>query len=322
MRIQSLLILGVVLQLSCGGDKHQTHAVQAPPKVSAKIEEVRLSKVEQTATATGTVEARTRTVLAAQVMGVVRQAPFEVGQTVRAGQTLIVLDSQQLAAGAAQAAAARTEARSGMSEATAALDGARAQLELVRSTRGRLVRLHERKSVSDQEMDEANSKLKQAESTVSMAEARLEQVRARITQADEAVTAASAQKGYATITAPFAGVIAEKLAQVGSMAVPGVPLLSLESVGGFRVALQLDESQGRTARIGMALQLMLDGPEAVATKVNELVPALDPTTRSLTVKADLPTLAGLRTGMFARGQWVVGEKEMLSVPVNAVRERG
>lgn len=67
---------------------------------------------------------------------------------------------------------------------------------------------------------------------------------------------------------------------------------------------------------------MLDGREAVATKVNELVRALDPTTRSLTVKADLPTFAGLRTGMFARGEWVVGEKEMLSVPVNAVRERG
>lgn len=234
MRSQSLLILGVVLQIACGGDKHQTHAAQAPQKVSAKIEEVRLSKVEQTATATGTVEARTRTLLAAQVMGVVRQAPFEVGQTVCAGQKLIVLDSQQLAAGAAQAAADRTEARSGMSEATAALDGARTQLELVRSTRGRLVRLHERKSVSDQEMDEANSNLKQAESAVSMVEARLEQVRARITQADEAVTAASTQKGYATITAPFAGVIAEKLAQVGSMAVLGVPLLSWESVGGFR----------------------------------------------------------------------------------------
>ena len=117
-----------------------------------------------TAKASGTIEARTRSVIAAQVMGVVRQVMVEPGQSVRAGQTLVVIDSQQVQAGAAHAEAARLEARSALPETAAGIEAARAQLDLARTTQARLRTLFDRKSLAQQEMDEADSRVKQAES--------------------------------------------------------------------------------------------------------------------------------------------------------------
>jgi RND family efflux transporter MFP subunit len=261
-------------------------------------------------------------VIAAQVMGVVRQVMVEPGQSVRAGQTLVVIDSQQLQAGAAQAEAARLEARSALPETAAAIEGARTQLELARSTQARLKQLYERKSLAQQEMDEADARVKQAESAVAMAQARRAQVEARIAQGDQAVSSATTQRGYATLVAPFAGVVVEKMATVGAMALPGVPLLAIEAAGGFRVALQVEESQASRMKLGMPLRVVVEDREAVEVKVSEIVPSLDAATRSLTVKADLPAMQGLRSGAYARGEWAVGEREMLSVDAIAVRESG
>jgi HlyD family secretion protein len=311
----------LILLASCSTQHEKKEAVAAAP-VKVQVAEVGGGMTALTAKASGTIEARTRSVIAAQVMGVVRQVMVEPGQSVRAGQTLVVIDSQQLQAGAAQAEAARLEARSALPETAAAIEGARTQLELARSTQARLKQLYERKSLAQQEMDEADARVKQAESAVAMAQARRAQVEARIAQGDQAVSSATTQRGYATLVAPFAGVVVEKMATVGAMALPGVPLLAIEAAGGFRVALQVEESQASRMKLGMPLRVVVEDREAVEVKVSEIVPALDAATRSLTVKADLPAMQGLRSGAYARGEWAVGEREMLSVDAIAVRESG
>lgn len=311
----------LILLAACSTQHEKKDAAAAAP-VKVQVAEVGGGMAALTAKASGTVEARTRSVIAAQVMGVVRQVMVEPGQNVRAGQTLVVIDSQQLQAGAAQAEAARLEARSALPETAAAIESARAQLELARSTQARLKRLYERKSLAQQEMDEADARVKQAESAVAMAQSRRAQVEAKIAQGDQAVSSATTQRGYATLVAPFAGVVVEKMAAVGSMALPGVPLLTIEAAGGFRVALQVEESQASRMKLGMPLRVAVEDREAVELKVTEIVPALDAATRSLTVKADLPPMQGLRSGAYARGEWVVGERETLTVDALAVRESG
>lgn len=312
--------LFLVLLWGCG-DKKEIGTGQAVPR-GVGVEVVAARGVPMLGRASGVVEARTRAVVAAQVMGVVRQAPVFVGQMVQAGQVLVVLDSQQLAAGVSQAEGARLEARSAVLESLAAIEAAGSQLELARSTRARLAALYERKSLAQQEMDEADGRVKQAEAALAMARARRTQGEARIAQADQAVVAASSQKGYATLVAPFAGVVTEKSVEVGAMAVPGAPLLTLERVGGFRVALQVDEKQAAGLRVGTPLAVRIENGAEMALKVTEIMPSIDAATRSLTVKADLPAVRELRSGAFAVGEWVIGQKEVLSVAAHAVRQSG
>ena len=155
-----------------------------------------------------------------------------------------------------------------------------------------------------------------------MAEARRAQGNARIAQSDQALKSAQLTSRYATLTAPFAGIVSEKLAQVGALAVPGAPLLVIEKAGGFRLEMNVEESRSSQIRLGMPLRVLLEQGEAVDAKVSEIGPSLDPASRSLTVKVDLPPLKALRSGAFARGEWVTGEREMLSVAAAAVRESG
>lgn len=307
---------------SCGGPQRSESKAATPQTISSRVATLAIERVPVTATAGGTVEAKVRTVLAAQVMGAVRAVHAEVGQRVKAGQVLVVMDTQQLDAAAAQAAAARAEARTAEREVAAMIEGARTQLELARATEARLEKLFARKSLTLQEMDEAVARRKQAEAALRAAEARREQVAARIEQAEQGLKAAETQRGYATLTAPYAGVVVEKLAQVGSLAVPGAPLLVVERQGGWRAALNVEESLGHTIRLGLPLRLTSEANESLRAVVTEIVPVLDAATRNLIVKADLPASAGLRSGAFVRGEWPVGEREALTVPAAAVREAG
>jgi RND family efflux transporter MFP subunit len=277
---------------------------------------------ERKASATGRIEARTRTVVAAQVMGSVRKVGFEVGQSVREGDVLVEIDAAQVIASQAQAEAGRRAEAQMLIETQASIEAARAQLELAQTTHRRMAQLFDRKSLTAQEMDEANARLKQAEANLAMARARQTQVEARIAQAEQGVAVASIQAAYTKIRAPFSGVITEKQVQPGAMALPGAPLFTIERAGGFRAVLDVEERLAGTIRSGQRLLLHVEGQEPREATVSEVVPSLDPASRSLQIKADLPAMAGLRTGAYVSGEWTLGQSEVLMVPVAAVQERG
>lgn len=322
--MKRLILLPALLFAACGG-KHETPAsekTEAKP-ITLKVETVAIASLPVVYRATGTVEARTRSTIAAQIMGSIREVRASVGQQVRAGQTLLVIDAQQLQSATALATAASLEARSALPEADHAIDAAKAQLALAQSTYNRMNELFAKRSLSAQEMDEANARVKQAQSAVAMAEARRSQVQARISQSEQAVTSAKVAAGYTTITAPFDGIVTEKQAQPGSMAVPGQPLLTIERAAGYRLEIPVEESQASGIRLGSPLRIIWDDSATpTQARVSEIVPSLDPSTRTLTVKADLPAIPGLRSGRFARAEWTVGERQVLSVPATAVRESG
>ena len=62
--------------------------------------------------------------------------------------------------------------------------------------------------------------------------------------------------------------------------------------------------------------------KAIEARVNEIVPALEPGSRTFTAKLDLPSTALLRSGMFGRAVFLLGEKNAVTVPESAVRREG
>ncbi len=289
------------------------------------VQTVALAPVEWTQTfeATGTVRARSTAAVSARVMGYVEQVLYREGDSVAAGALLARIDSRDMESGLRQVEAALNEARSAQPETESAIAGAKAQLELAQITHGRMKDLLEKRSVSQQEMDEANARLRQAESAYAMAKARLEQAGQKIQQAEQAVESARIQRGFTNVNAPFAGRIVERRVEPGNLAAPGAPLFLLEQAGSFRLEAAVEESRSGAVRAGDRVSVVLDAfADPVDGRVAEIVPLVDEATRSFIVKIDLPSRAGLRTGQFGRARFAAGERRVLAVPEGAIVTRG
>ena len=144
--------------------------------------------------------------------------------------------------------------------------------------------------------------------------------RLRFTQA--AVAEAEAMLAFATVRAPFDGVVTEKHVLPGDLATPGLPLLVLESTQHLRAEGTIPERLAANLHIGDPLGVTLDDlPQPVAGKIEELSSAADALSRSLLVKVALPVGAA-RSGQFVRLQVPAGETDALLVPAESVSRFG
>jgi RND family efflux transporter MFP subunit len=101
-----------------------------------------------------------------------------------------------------------------------------------------------------------------------------------------------------------------------------MPLMTVEEEGRYRLELTVPESlQGKLA-LGTSVPVFLDGSSGSLTgTVIEIVPTVDPVSRTFTVKLEIPA-KGRHSGQFGRALLPVGEKQGLLVPKTAVMERG
>jgi len=273
--------------------------------------------------AMGTVRARTAASLSSKVMGYVREVHASAGDHVNAGQLLVTLDAADLEANYRRADAGREEARNALPEAENGVAAAKANLELARVTFKRMSDLFASKSISNQEYDEAAARLKAAEAQYAMAESKRAQLNARIAQAEQERRAAEIHRGYAELRAPFAGVVTAKSVEPGNLATPGAPLLTIEREGAYRLEVPVEESRLAVIRSGSKVAVTLDALDrTLETKIGEVVPAVDASSRTYLVKVDLPAMPQLRSGLFGRARFAVGSRPVLTVPVSAVIERG
>ena len=316
-----MAVIGASLFSACGGKPAgEVKAAGAP--VSVGVVEARAVAWPSVYEAAGTVRPRVSAAIASRVMALVREVRVRPGDRVRAGQLLVTLDARDLDASLRQSEAAVVEASSAVAELESTLKGAAAQKELAESTFRRMKELHAKRSISDQEFDEAGATLRVAQAAFETAASRRAQIEARIAGARQAREAAAVMRGYSELRAPFAGVVTEKKADAGAMAVPGSPLLVVEDTGSFRVEAAIDESLAGSVRLRQSLPAVLDGAERTVTAtVDEIVPAIDAASRTLLVKAAIQG-PGLRSGMFARLLIPRGSSEAIVVPAAAIRTHG
>jgi membrane fusion protein, multidrug efflux system len=332
----SIITLLVLLAASC--EKKQEAAAEKPATVSGiQTEVVNLSSTSDYYEAVGTVRAKTSTVLSAKIVGSITALRAREGDHVRAGQTLIEIDNRDARTQVSRAQAGVREAQTGTDEvdkniraAESAKAAAEANKALAESTLKRYQVLRDRKSVSPQEFDEIETKYKVAVVEVERAErmlqslaARKNMVLARIDSAKADVDVAQVQVGFARISSPINGVVITKHAEVGSLAAPGTPILTIED-NNYRLEAAVEESQLRNIRLGANAIVTIDalGQEEMSGRVVEIVPAADPASRSYTVKIDLASKSLLRSGLFGKARFVSGDREVLAIANKAIVQRG
>ncbi len=144
----------------------------------------------------------------------------------------------------------------------------------------------------------------------------------RLRYAQAAAAEVEALLAYATVRAPFAGVITEKHVLPGDLATPGLPLLVLESTQHLRAEGTIPEKAASTLRPGAVINVLADETaEPVAGRLDEISAAADAVSRSVLVKVSLPA-GTVRSGQFVRLQVASGTAEALLVPSGAVTRFG
>jgi multidrug efflux pump subunit AcrA (membrane-fusion protein) len=321
----SILILAGALAAGCGASRAPREATAETRSAPIAVQALAVSPSEWPATyeAVGTVRARSAAVLSARVMGYVREVKVATGDRVRQGEVLVLLDARDLDAATRQAEAARNEAQSALPESDNALAAAKANLDLAQVTFRRIEDLFNKKSVSNQEFDEASAKLKVAEANYRMAQARRTQLTSKIAQAEAAYNSAQITRSYSEITAPFDGTVTEKTVEPGNLTAPGAPLVTIEKQGAYRLEVSVEESKLAQIRAGQSATVTLDAlGRSLEGRVSEIVPAVDAAARSFTVKIDLPASPQLRSGLFGRARFNLGRRQAVAVPAATLQERG
>jgi membrane fusion protein, multidrug efflux system len=232
-----------------------------------------------------------------EVVGTVRAKLRSVIEAKVSGriEQMLVVPGQQVKAGEVLAVIDAREVQARYDQAVALRQQAEADLK-------RLTTLFEQKILSQAEFDNAQAKARVAVAGVAEAETML---------------------GYTKVTAPFAGVITRKHADVGDLASPGKALLEMEDSTALRLEADVPEAVVGKLTLGDKLPVRISALEKeLEAVVSEIAPAADPGSRTFLVKLDLPSTLGLRAGQFGRVAMPVGETAALRVPAAAVVQRG
>ena len=321
------LLAGIaVLVAGCGEKgKHPSESADGPLLRGVEVVQAGGGSRERFIEAAGTVRAETIALVSAQVMGRITSLPVAEGSRVEKGALLATIDDTQIRAQLAAAGALVTEAEAGLMEAEGAIAQAEASKSLAEKTYDRFRILHEEKVVTTQEFDEIDVKRTVAVKDYERALDKRAQVVAKITQAKAQEDAVRAMLSYTRVTAPFPGVVTGKKADVGSMAAPGVPILVLEDTRRYRIEASVPEAYLGVLKVGARVQVVLGTPpgKEIPGTISEVVPQVDPKSRTFTAKVDLPGGGQrFRTGMFGRVLFPTGKENMLVVPKKAIMHVG
>lgn len=263
----------------------------------------------------GTLRARRRSRLGADRAGRVTAIPRREGESVARGEALVLLD--------ASSALHRLDlARRDLDVQAATATSARAAYELARTQFQRSEGLHRQKLISDLEMDQARTRFEEARAALAAAEAGVARARAGVRVARDDVD-------HLRVVAPYAGVVAERLVEVGESVVPGQAVIEIVSMDELYVSAAIDEVDIGRLREGLPARVKLDPYRGLewSGRVTRVFPVVNDRleqNRTLEVEVDLLAEPGKptpRPGTSADVVVVLDTRgDVLRVPTFAVLE--
>lgn len=285
----ALALLPVLTAAACGGAEQEPAAA---PGAAITAFTVMAESLPALLPVDGTVQGAERAVLSTRMMARIVAIDADVGARVQRGQALIRLGVDDVAANRAQAEA-------GVAAAEAA------HAEAVRQA-ARMDTLLAQDAVARVQRDQAHLQRDQAAAQLAAANAALAQV--------------DAASAYATIRAPFAGAVSQRLVNVGDLAVPGTPLIVVEGAGPREAVLAVPADVARELRPGATVQVAGPTGWRGPATLRAVGAGADPMTRTVEVRATLPS--DWPTGVAVTALVPHGVRETIAIPERAVVRRG
>ena len=310
MKVKSVVILLVLLLGGCR-DKagHEAARVDRPPVSGVQLGEVVTVEVVDYYESSATVKAKSASVVAARMMGAVTDLAVSEGERVRAGQVLLVLDDRDVRQKI-------SGARAALAEAGKAVAAAARQKELAGITYQRFKNLFDGKALTGQELDEAQTRMQ-------VAELEYERYLEMENRAEAGLAEAKVYQEFTRVTSPVTGVVSSKQVEPGTMVMPGVPLFTIEDDSSFRLEMNVNETLVNRLTVGQPVAVDIPAIDMALTgTVSDVVPAVDPGTRSFLVKIGLPATAGLQSGLYVKVRIPVGRRPAIVLPSASIVEKG
>lgn len=294
------------------------------PVIKAHVAIAKVTRQPFIYQAVGTVTARIASTLSGKLTGTVKAIHVHEGDFVKQGDLLVEIDARQVSARLHEAQAALAGARRSEASARDVREAARASARLTRSTYERYLQLMKEDSASQQEFEEVQARYRQAEASLSQTKAMLAAAGNRVQQAEAAVADAQVGEEDAKIRSPYDGRITAKMIDVGDLASPGTPFLTLEKEGVHCAEFVLPEQHIQSVYLDQKVQVTISAldEKTLEGTVGRIDPAANYKSRSFQVKVALPMDTAIRTGMFARVAIPVGEAGMLIIPSSALVRQG
>ena len=321
-RICSLLLIIVAADILTACSSNDKRPAQPAPVVSGvQTETVHLESAPQLYQAVGSIHSANTAILAAQLAGTVREIHVQAGDHVKRGQLLAVLDDRSARAQVQGAEAGVTEAVEGEAEVEQALQAATAERKFAEATFNRYKELLAKNSLSRQEFDGAQARYQAALANERSLEAKKQQILARQQQARSQQDSAQTVLSYSRIVAPLDGIVTAKSVDVGTVVMPGTPVLTVEDTARYRLEASLPEEYLAHAQAGATVSVSTEEGQFEG-RIAEVVPAADVTSHTFLVKIDLPHDCHCRSGEYGQASFPIGESNQLAVPKSAVVEHG
>jgi len=270
----------------------------------------------------------------AKVAGYIRQIYVDVGDHVKQGQTLAILEVPELAAQVSGAEAAVHTAQEQIKRAHGDLSRAQSSQAAVHSAYVRLKQAADSQAglVAQQEVDDAQAKDLAGAAQVDSAEAELSAAKHQMEAAQANQKQFSALADYTHITAPFAGVITNRYEDTGALVAAGTanstqstPVVRLAQISVLRLVLPIPESIAAQIHVGELIKVRVQAlNQDFVGKVSRFADSLNQQTRTMETEIDFENRGGkLIPGMYAEADVAHDEKtNVLMVPMEAVRQRG
>jgi RND family efflux transporter MFP subunit len=295
-----ILIVVVVLIIACTmlgfwprKKDHAQHVVEKTPQVVI----VKSKQVQSYYKAVGTVEPALQSNLEARITAKIMKVLVRPGEKVVTGQLLVVLDDRDVQAQVMQA--------------EQSVASAQARLTQTKANYFRMQKLIKPGYVTPGDFDKSKSDFLQAQ--------------AGLLQSQKALREAQVALSFCKIRAPSDGVILEKFADAGDQASVAKVLLRFQGKDLLRLVTSIPEDLFSALHLGDKLQVEIDSSDQkIFGTVSEIVPAIDPSTRTFNVKVNIPAATSLKiyAGMFGQLWIPTGQKVVLVIPKSVIKHQG
>jgi len=253
---------------------------------------------QQAINISGQVEASQSANISTRVMGYITKLNVNVGDHVNKGQLIAAISNNDIVAKRAQVDAMIAEANDALQNAQKDYD--------------RFTALYKQQSATAKELDNVTLQYNSAKS--------------RLESAKQMRNEVNAMLAYTTLTAPFSGTVTQKLADAGSMANPGMPIVTIEQSGSYQISAAVPETQINQIKQGQAVTVNIKSIDKTFTgKVTQLNQSSQYTGGQYIIKVSIPDKEknGLYAGMYANLSITSSNKneaatDAVMVPVSSI----
>lgn len=288
------LVAGSLTLAACGGSESNAtaKAVAAPVRTEGTVLVVKDTLLTSTFEASGIAEPMQQATVSTKLMGTVTAVLVKEGEAVRTGQVLVQIDARDLAAKANQVAASIADAEAMQQEAA--------------THAARFAALYADSAATRAQYDAAQTGIARANAGLRAARAGAAEL--------EAV------RSYASVRAPFSGLVTMRFADAGTFAAPGAPLLTVQDVSSLRLSASAPVDIVRDLKRGQTITARVDGQPVTAT-IEGVVPA--GAGNLFTINAIIANRANsYRAGSAVTLDLPLGTKSGIAVPLSALVRDG